>query len=230
MESVLLLALLTFGGLGLYMAMPAGRVAAGRSAFVLLAAAAAIALVLILQKAGQRSEAIAVAVLALISLTAAVRVITHSKPVYSALYFILIIVATCGLLILAQAEFLAAATMIIYGGAILVTYVFVIMLAQQSGGPPAYDRNAREPFLGILAGMLILAVLAGRVTSAKMDNVPGFALLKSGEVAGTVATTGTTLLTTYAVGVQIAAVLLLAAMVGAIAIARRRAAVEEEGA
>ena len=225
MEGILLLALLTFGGLGLFLAMPSGRTHAGRAALLLLIIAAALVTVLMLQAAGESGHAAAVTLLALIGLGAATRVITHPKPVYSALYFILVIVATCGLLLLAQAEFLAAATMIIYGGAILVTYVFVIMLAQQSGGPPEYDRNAREPFFGVLAGMLILAILCGRLLVSKsgMETVSGPV-----ELPGTVTGTGTVLLTEYAVGVQIAAILLLAALVGAVAIARRRAMLEED--
>jgi NADH-quinone oxidoreductase subunit J len=227
MEGILLLALLTFGGLGLFMAMPAGRAHAGRAGLLLLIIAAAMVTLLMLQWAGEGGHPVAVALLALISLGAATRVITHAKPVYSALYFILVIVATCGLLLLAQAEFLAAATMIIYGGAILVTYVFVIMLAQQSGGPPEYDRTAREPFIGVLAGMLILAILCGRVLGAKPGPTPLIARI---ELPGTVSNTGTVLLTEYAVGVQIAAILLLAALVGAVAIARRRATLDEEDA
>lgn len=223
MEGVLILALLSFGGLGLYMAMPAGRVAAGRAALLLLVVAGAMALTLMLQKAGEGGNRIAVAILALIGLAASTRVITHPKPVYSALYFILVIIATVGLALLAQAEFLAAATLIIYGGAILVTYVFVIMLAQQSGPQPEYDRMAREPFFGVLAGMVILSVLCGRLFGAKA----GSPVATSISMPGTVAGTGEVLLTEYAVGVQLAAILLLAALVGAVAIARRRASAAE---
>ena len=223
MEGVLILAMLTFGGLGLYMAMPAGRVAAGRAALVLLVVAAATVLTLMLQKAGEGGNRIAVGILALIGLAAATRVITHPKPVYSALYFILVIISTVGLLLLAQAEFLAAATLIIYGGAILVTYVFVIMLAQQSGPQPEYDRMAREPFFGVLAGMVILSIVCARLFGAKS----GSPVATSVSIPGTVGNTGEILLTQYAVGVQLAAILLLAALVGAVAIARRRAATEE---
>ena len=58
----------------------------------------------------------------------------HPRPVYSAVYFVLVVLATTGLCVLAAAEFLAAALVIVYGGAIMVTYIFVIMLAQQAPG------------------------------------------------------------------------------------------------
>ena len=72
-----------------------------------------------------------------IALTGALRVVTHSRPVYSALYFVLTVFATAGLFILLWAEFMAAALVLIYAGAILVTYVFVIMLATSSEAPAA---------------------------------------------------------------------------------------------
>ena len=67
-----------------------------------------------------------------IALAGAVRVVTHPRPVYSALYFVLTVFATAGLFILLWAEFMAAALVLIYAGAILVTYVFVIMLASSA--------------------------------------------------------------------------------------------------
>src|SRR5688572_13245394 len=66
-----------------------------------------------------------------IAIGSAVRVITHTKPVFSALWFVMTVVASAGLFLLLGAEFIAFAMVIIYGGAILVTYVFVIMLAAQ---------------------------------------------------------------------------------------------------
>jgi NADH-quinone oxidoreductase subunit J len=76
-----------------------------------------------------------------IALIAAVRVVTHPRPVYSALYFVLTVFATAGLFILLWAEFMAAALVLIYAGAILVTYVFVIMLAT-SPTPAASETGA----------------------------------------------------------------------------------------
>lgn len=100
-----------------------------------------------------------------ISLAAGSRVITHPRPVYSALYFVLVILSSAGMLVLLQAEFMAFAMVIIYGGAILVTYMFVIMLAtmpQSADGPdnsPSYDRVAREPLAAVFMGFALLAVL-----------------------------------------------------------------------
>lgn len=99
-----------------------------------------------------------------IAIAAAVRVITHSRPVYSALWFIMVVLASAGLLLVLSAEFMAFAMVIIYGGAILVTYMFVIMLASQNepeheNDTPEYDRFSRDPLWACAAGFLLLAVL-----------------------------------------------------------------------
>jgi NADH-quinone oxidoreductase subunit J len=110
---------------------------------------------------------------ALIGLGAAVRMITHKRPVYSALYFIMTIIASCGMYLLLSAEFMAFALVIIYAGAILITYLFVIMLATQA---PTGDKDellddtdavAREPMLACAIGF----VLIGLITSAMFRGI-----------------------------------------------------------
>jgi len=66
--------------------------------------------------------------------------------------------SVCGLFLLRAAQFLAAATVIIYAGAVVVTFLFIIMLSRQSGNA-AYDRRAREPFLATLATFVLLGGL-----------------------------------------------------------------------
>jgi NADH-quinone oxidoreductase subunit J len=69
-----------------------------------------------------------------------------------------VVLSTCGLFLLQAAPFLMAATVIIYAGAIVVTFLFVIMLAQQHG-PSDADQRSREPFLACLGGFVLLAAL-----------------------------------------------------------------------
>lgn len=101
-----------------------------------------------------------------IAVASAVRLITHERPVYSALYFILVVLSSAGLLLLLQAEFMAFSLVIVYAGAILITYLFVLMLAQQAADPndpdgqPEYDRNPREPAAAVIVGFILLAVLS----------------------------------------------------------------------
>jgi NADH-quinone oxidoreductase subunit J len=84
-----------------------------------------------------------------------VLMITSRNPVYSALWFAMVVIATAGLFLLADASFLAAGTVIVYAGAIIVTFLFVIMLAQMEGKAP-YDRAARAPGPATFACFLLL--------------------------------------------------------------------------
>jgi NADH-quinone oxidoreductase subunit J len=98
-----------------------------------------------------------------IALGAALRVISHPRPVYAALYFIMTILASSGLYVLLAAEFMAFALIIVYAGAILITYLFVIMLATEA--PTAdeveslaeYDRYSREPVIATVFAFVLLA-------------------------------------------------------------------------
>ena len=84
-----------------------------------------------------------------------VLMITSRNPIYSALWFAMVVIATAGLFLLADASFLAAGTVIVYAGAIIVTFLFVIMLAQMEG-KAIYDRAARAPGPASFACFLLL--------------------------------------------------------------------------
>ena len=223
MNASLVMLAVALGAAGLYLAIPGSRLRVARLGLILLLGAAAALLAAILPTLGAGGEKVAFGVLATVGLLGAVRVVTHPRPVYAALFFILVAVATAGLLVMLEARFIAAALVIIYGGAILVTYLFVIMLAQRSEGPAIYDRQSFEPLAGILAGFLVLAVVVSRMLNPPIATVASPTLPPDEAIYRV----GAHLLTQYAVAVQIAAVVLLAAMVGAIAIARRRALGEE---
>lgn len=84
--------------------------------------------------------------------------ITGRNPARSALSFAIVVLSTCGLFLLLAAPFLMAATIVIYAGAIIVTFLFVIMLSQQEG-PSSADLRSREPDLAVVAGFVLLASL-----------------------------------------------------------------------
>ena len=99
-----------------------------------------------------------------LAIAGAVRMVTHPRPVFAALYFMLVVIATAGMFLLLGAEFMAFSLVIVYAGAILITYMFVLMLAQQSpadgAGDAWYDRVPREPLSAIVVGFVMLAVLS----------------------------------------------------------------------
>lgn len=87
----------------------------------------------------------------------AVLMITGRNPARCALAFAMVILSTCGLFLLLAAPFLMAATIVIYAGAIIVTFLFVIMLSQQSGLSNA-DLRSREPELSVAAGFVLMSM------------------------------------------------------------------------
>ena len=91
--------------------------------------------------------------------------ITLKNPVYVALTFALSILGVGTLLLFNGAAFLMAGVFIIYAGAIVVTFLFIIMLAQQKG-PARYDAVPREPFLACLAGWALSIATAWTISSS----------------------------------------------------------------
>jgi NADH-quinone oxidoreductase subunit J len=81
------------------------------------------------------------------------------SPVYAAIWFAMSLAGVAGVLLVLGAQFLGVATIVVYAGAILVMFLFVLMLAQPAGLAP-YDRVSNEPFLSALAGAVLLGVLS----------------------------------------------------------------------
>ena len=178
--------------------------------------------------------------LAFVSVAGAVMMITSRNPVYSALWFAMVLLGNSALYMLQGAEFLAAATVIVYAGAIVVTFLFVVMLAQPNGAA-RYDRMTREPLLASLTGLLLGSVLLAGIHQAlqgegrpAVSEQPGRpAAVVVGNVAAEssaarlgadahVKGLGKTLFLDHVVSVEITGVLLLAAVVGAVLIAGHR--------
>jgi len=215
------------GAIAVYFMMPrpgrATNVAGGLLGLAALAAVLGLTAQQFLAPAGVN---VLFYVSATIALVSSVKMITHDRPVYSALYFVLVVLAVTPLLLLQDAEFLAVALVIIYAGAILVTYVFVIMLSQQSD-QPIYDRRAQEPFVAVFAGFVTMAVVAGQMgalpeQAAVVSSMwPGAAK----EISNTTRV-GEVMMSDYVVAFELAGVLLLIAMIGAIAVSRKRVPTE----
>src|SRR5204863_164650 len=149
-----------------------------------------------------------------IAIIGGIQVVTQRNPVHAALSFALVVLATCGLFLLQAAPFLFAATMIIYAGAIVVTFLFVIMLAQQEGYSSA-DARSREPEASVLVSDHATPRRAGSrqgPESPPPEKLP----------ASNVAALGRSLFTDYLIPVEIAGVILMVATIGAICIAGRR--------
>jgi NADH-quinone oxidoreductase subunit J len=165
---------------------------------------------------------------ALTAIAAAASMVTSRSPVYAALWFAVTTLSVCGLFLLRSAPFLAAATVIVYAGAIVVTFLFVIMLAQQAGEAES-DRESHQPWLATLAAFVLLGgllvPLRDRIAQGEVARPPAAtAALVPGEnpPPGTLRGLGRTLFGQYLFAVELAGTLLLTAAIGAIAIAPKK--------
>ncbi len=177
-----------------------------------------------------------------IAIISAVRVVTHPRPVYAALYFVLTVLASAGLFVLLWADFMAAALVIIYAGAILVTYVFVIMLASQAApdaatiaGQADYDDVSRDPLVAAAIGFALMGMLLFVIfDKAEGVNRPVKPLNHKVYVQdgsdhpplapydGTTQQLGQYLFNDQTINLELASLILTVSMVGAIVITRRR--------
>lgn len=242
---------LALGGVGVWLALPR-RGTSPQALGALLAAIACGVIVLILSvHAGRHIPNVFFYIFAAVALGGGLRVITHPRPVYAALYFILTILASSGLFVLLASEFLAFALVIVYAGAILITYLFVIMLATQSPSEEEaevlaeYDVSSNEPIAATFVGFLFLAVLTTmlfrgvgelplpRATSAQsiVQQLPGKYTLTPGQPIpepANIEGVAFSLLRDHPGSIEIAGIILLMAMLGAVVLARKQVQLDEE--
>ena len=160
------------------------------------------------------------------ALTGAIGVIALKNPYYSVLSLVGHMISLAALFLLLRAEFLAAAQVIIYAGAVIVLYVFVVSYVGEAA--PAVGQNpGRIAALGAFACgaalvvELFIAVLGSGLQAISHDGAPyvsGF---------GTPGQIGTLLLTRFLAPFEIASYLLLVAAIGAVTLARRRRGLED---
>ncbi|MCU0508933.1 MAG: NADH-quinone oxidoreductase subunit J [Anaerolineae bacterium] len=163
-------------------------------------------------------------VFALIAIVAAVGVIISRRPIYSALFLLLNFASLAALYIMLQAQFLAAVQVIVYGGAIVVLFLFVVMLL--GGGELNDIRDTNRPFLqrfgwqrfvAVGLGVLMVAGLGYGLVTGELSAVQGDPAAFG---QGSVQAIGSVLYTDYLLPFELASVLLLVGMIGAVVLAR----------
>ena len=172
------------------------------------------------------AETIVFIVAALLVLSGALGVIFARNPVHSALLLVQTLFGVALLFIDLEAHFLAAVQVIVYAGAIVILFLFVIMLL----GADKAERLDTEPILGqrpaaVLTGIAILGLsLTALLSSAARITGEKSALAALDPELPDIDQLGRVLFTDYIFAVEITAVLLTVAVVGAVVLARRAAA------
>lgn len=168
-------------------------------------------------------------VLALVTVGSAACAVSFRSPVYSAIWFALTLVGVAGLFLYSGAQFLALATLAVYAGAIVVTFLFVLMLAQPTGRD-TYDSVSWEAFLSASLGALVIGAMTWTtfhtLSDARVLGEPPSAEALGGDVlaANHMARLGGTLFSEHLIAVELAGLLLLVALIGAAAVAARQRA------
>ena len=162
---------------------------------------------------------LAFAIIALVALGSALGLIVKRNPIHGALFLVVNLGSIAALYLMLGAEFLAAAQVIVYAGAIMVLFVFAIMVlipGKEETGPD--PRRALRLWALPVGSLLFLLVVARLVVSG------GAAPAGTPAVSdGGVEALGRLLFTDYLLPFELTSVLLLAAMVGVLLLARRRA-------
>lgn len=165
--------------------------------------------------------------IAAVAVFAAFNVILQRNPIYCALSLIITMCALAGTFLLLDAQFVAAMQVIVYAGAVMVLFVFVIMLLNVRTEEARQDR---VKYLKLVTPLLFIALLAEVFFVARSVTTATPPLVtKAGEPPyGTVEAIGEAMFSSYLFPFEAVSVLILMAMVGSLMLARKRTAQEAE--
>jgi NADH-quinone oxidoreductase subunit J len=156
---------------------------------------------------------------AAVAAVSSVIMITRSDAVIAALFLVLNFAALAGLYLLLNAQFIAVAQVIVYAGAIMVLFLFVIMLLR----PEKENILGKKPAIKIMAMVvagLVFIQIAYMIFFSKSSDVSGE--VAASVKAGTVESIGRELFTNYVIPFEAAGFLLLAATIGALVLAKKK--------
>lgn len=153
--------------------------------------------------------------LSLMSVGGALMMLTTKNPVMSVIWLIVVFFSISGHYVMLNAQFLAVVNIIVYAGAIMVLFLFVIMLMNLNSDTEPM-RNYKMQMIGVVSGGCLLLIILSALKQLKAAPVQ----IAVGD-QGLIHTLGKTLFTNYVVPFEVASVLFLSAMVGAILIGKK---------
>lgn len=156
-------------------------------------------------------------VLSALALFSAIMVVASKSPVNSILYLIIVFFTITGHYILLNAQFLAIVNIIVYAGAIMVLFLFVVMLMNLNAESEPKKHRMLQ-FAGLISGGCLFLVLVSAISDA--TKVSGVVQLNGGS-EGLVANLGKVLFNNYVLPFEISSVLFLSAMIGAVVIGKK---------
>src|SRR5690606_37387056 len=156
-------------------------------------------------------------ILTVAALFSDIMVISSKNPVHSVLWLVATFFAISGHYILLNAQFLAIVNIIVYAGAIMVLFLFVIMLMNLNKSTEPL-KNRWLQIIGVISGGCLLLVLVAALRNTEISK--NIAEVNSGDV-GLISNLGKELFTTFVVPFEISSILFLSAMVGVVVIGKK---------
>ena len=156
--------------------------------------------------------------LSALALVGATMVLLSKNPVHSILWLIVVFFAISGHYVLLNAQFLAIVNLIVYAGAIMVLFLFVVMLMNLNSDTEP-QKNNRLKLAGAIAGSCLMLIMIDIIRSAA-EVQRAAPMVKEGNI-GLIKTLGKVLFTDYVMPFEISSVLFLSAMVGAVVIGKK---------
>jgi NADH-quinone oxidoreductase subunit J len=158
-------------------------------------------------------------ILAVFAVATAVAMVVSRNTVNSALFLVLNFVSIAGIFLLLKARFLAVVQVLVYAGAIMVLFLFVIMLLNIDDEENLFNKFRIKYFFGFIFGAIVLAQIIYSIIGA--THVMAAANVNIGTF-GTVEAVGNVLFTRYLIAFELTAILLTAAVVGALFVAQHK--------
>lgn len=154
--------------------------------------------------------------LSALALIAAIGVVASKNPIYSVLCLIIVFFAISGHYVLMNAQFLAIVNIIVYAGAIMVLFLFVIMLMNLNSEIEPV-KNIYMKMAGVISGLTLMVVLVAALSHSSTTDI----VMRPGTSVGLIENLGKALFDKYVIPFEISSILFLSAMVGAIVIGKK---------
>ncbi len=162
---------------------------------------------------------------ATVAVCAAVSVIIQKNPIYSVISLIVTLVSVALIFLLLGAQFLAAAQVIVYAGAIMVLFLFVIMLlnlGENNAGEEGYDKLFIQKKTAFILGGTLFVIIGLVIKSSYFQGTKGIYTHEVLSSVGNTELVGKLLFTEYLLPFEITSVLLFAAIIGTIILAKKK--------
>ncbi len=167
-------------------------------------------------------ETILFVVLAVATVLTAILVIVQRSPVASAIYLIMTFFGLAGLYLLLNAEFVAVIQVLIYAGAIMVLFLFVIMLLNLEKEQKIITRHRMQKFLAVVLGGVLLVQVGMTFSTIFLEGKKGTFPAEKVAALGNMEVVARLLFTDYLLPFEVTSIVLLVAIIGAVVLVKRQ--------